>query len=116
MVKYIIASVLSLLIMGCGSTIVKTEVVKQYIPLLYCPAPPSLVRPSLPIYDITASTSDGEVAKKYKASVIILQGYVEELEKTVNEYDKTNKAYSELRNRFKTQWKQELQNIKTESK
>jgi len=90
---------------GCGTTAVKlrTETVEVFKPILYCPAPKweDINRPDiLPIDGISDDSSPGEVAKRYKATVKELQGYVRRLELSLEKYDATNSAYEQLRQQF----------------
>lgn len=107
---------LLMFLIGCGSNQVRirTEVQEVYVPLLYCPAPPVIERPILPIHQMTEEQlqDPGIVVQHYKATVKILQGYSEELETTVKQYDKANDAYQELRTRFQENWKQDLKDAK----
>ena len=97
---------------GCaGKQIrIRSEVQEVHVPLLYCPAPPELSQPALPIHSMTPEQllDEGEVAKHYKATVRILLGYVGELETALESYDATNEAYDELRQRFQGEWKKEF--------
>jgi hypothetical protein len=89
----------SLVLVGCGckEKTIKTEVQKQYVDVLYCPAPPEINRPALPIHTMTPDQkkSDGEVVKHYKATVKTLQGYAVELETIVDKQKEINKAYED---------------------
>lgn len=105
MEKIIPALFLSIFLIGCGSNPVKlrTEVVEVHKPILYCPAPnwEEIKRPEvLPIDSITPGTPDGEVVKRYKATVKQLQDYSTRLERSLQQYDSTNAAYNELRKEF----------------
>ena len=86
-------------ITGCETLKIKKEVQKVSVPILYCPAPPKIERPKLPIHQMTKEDlqKDGEVAKRYKATVKALIGYAKELESSLNEYNEINKAYEEKR-------------------
>jgi len=102
MVKKIVALVvLSSMLSGCffGNKPIKTETQETLVTILYCPKPPETTRPDLPIHDMTPEqvADDGEVAKHYKATIKVLQGYAEELEKTLKNYDMSNEAYEKLR-------------------
>jgi hypothetical protein len=101
----IAAAFLVLLLAGCGSNPVKlrTETIEVVRPILYCPAPnyEELKRPdALPIDMITSETPDGEVAVRYKATVKMLQQYIDRLELTLKQYDDTNSALDDLRNKL----------------
>jgi len=90
---------MSLLLVGCtcGDKNVRivTETQDRYVDVLYCPAPPEIERPPLPIHNMTPEQEmkDGEVAKHYKATVKTLMGYSKELEKVVDNQKQINKAY-----------------------
>lgn len=93
------------LLAGCQSAPVKlrTETVEVFKPILYCPAPnwEGIDRPiPLAIDGITPDMSAGEVAKRYKASIIQLQDYADRLEKSLEKYDSTSEAYEELKEQF----------------
>ena len=97
---------------GCmpGTVKLRTEVQQVYVPLLYCRAPPDILRPALPIHQLTDADADdpGKVVVHYKATVKVLEGYITELEAIVKQYDQSNAAYEELRKRFEEQWKGEF--------
>lgn len=88
--------------MGCTSTPsvkLRTETVTVDRPILYCPSVDvdALDRPvGLPIDAITATTSQGEVAVLYKATVRMLLDYTIRLELMLNQYNTYNKSYDEL--------------------
>ena len=46
----------------------RTEVQQVYVPLLYCPAPPDIMRPVLPIHALTDEDANdpGKVVVHYK--------------------------------------------------
>ena len=99
MVKTLTILFAGLLLIGCADTVrVRTDVQEVFVPVLYCPAPPEISRPPLPIHDMTdeQEKKDGEVVKHYKATVKILQGYSKELETALDEYKNTSEAYKEL--------------------
>ena len=95
----IILALSALLLYGCAGQTIKTEAQETYVPILFCPAPPVIGRPELPIHQMspTQINSSGEIVKHYKASVIVLQGYAVELEKALKQYENTNEAYDDLR-------------------
>jgi hypothetical protein len=78
-------------------TKVDCQTKEVYKEILYCPAPPEITRPALPIHNMTPEQEavDGEVAKNWKATVKILQGYALELETIVETQKEINKAYEE---------------------
>ena len=83
---------------GCSTFFVKGTKV-QYVPILYCPDPPTVVRPELPIHKMTPvqKQNAGEVVKHYKATVRSLMGYSEDLESIIRYYNEADKEYEELR-------------------
>ena len=99
------------LLVGCGGQIrIRSEVQEVQVPLLYCPAPPVISRPDLPIQNMTPEqlANSGELVKHYRATVRALLGYSGELETALGSYDTTNKAYEELRKKFQGEWKEEF--------
>lgn len=102
MVKIFTIAFLILFLSGCGGQPIKftTDVKETLVPIVYSPAPPDIVRPELPIQQMTDDElkSPGNIVKYYKATVKTLIGYSLELEKALNEYDKINKAYKEQEN------------------
>lgn len=104
MVKFItIAGLCSLTLVGCAcmdDTIrINTDVIEQKVDILYCPAPPEIPRPVLPIHTMTAEEekSDGAVVQYYKATVNALIGYSKLLEKVIDNQKEINTAYEEKR-------------------
>lgn len=104
MVKFItIAGLCSLTLFGCAcmdDTIrINTDVIEQKVDILYCPAPPEIPRPVLPIHTMTAEEekSDGAVVQYYKATVNALIGYSKLLEKVIDNQKEINTAYEEKR-------------------
>ena len=74
---------------GCtrARTVTRTEVVEVRVPIpVEAPAPPLLVRPALPIAELAPSSTDGEVARAYLATVVLLQLYAAELEALLDAY------------------------------
>lgn len=101
MAKIIILLFLSLTLIGCSST-PERQIEIQYVdkPVLYCPAPnwEQLSTPELAITDITDSTPDGEVAKRYKATIKQLQDYVDMLVIELKKYDDANQTLKDMKN------------------
>lgn len=83
---------------GCSKFFVKDTQV-QYVPILYCPDPPTVTRPELPIHNMTPeqAKNPGEVVKHYKATVRSLMGYSEDLEFIIRYYNEADKEYEDLR-------------------
>jgi len=105
--KYIIMLLCITLLTGCSifqqKVKLRTEVQEVFKPILYCPAPnwETLAKPTpLAIDEITPTTSDGEVAKRYQAAIIQLRAYTDQLTKTLQKYDSSSEAYKELENQF----------------
>jgi hypothetical protein len=110
MVRLVSMCVLIALLSGCKLFPVRVEVIEVYRPVLYCPAPnwEELHRPDpLAIDAITNDTTDGEVALRYRATIIQLMGYSKRLEKALERYDHTSAAYEDLRKEFVEQRKRE---------
>jgi len=98
MVRIVFLTLFLIFVTGCAETIrVKTEVQESMVPVLYCPAPPKIERPELPIQQMTQEQieKDGEVVKHYKATVKTLLGYGKELEAALIKYEEINKKYEE---------------------
>lgn len=95
------------LVSGCAGLKIKdpdqVNLQESLVPILYCPSPPRVERPALPIETITNidNKDPGIVAKKYKATIKALQGYSIQLEEALKSYDEASKAYEDLRKRFK---------------
>lgn len=86
--------ILTVMISACASTGIKQpDVVK--VPVLFCPAPSEYHRPDMPIEQMTDNQkqSPGEVAKRYKATIKALQGYISELETQLDNYKKIHDSY-----------------------
>jgi len=102
-------------LVGCASPQIrlKTEVQESYVPILYCPAPPQITHPTLAIEGMSSEDlqDSGEVVKHYKATIIQLQGVIDELETTLDQYDKNNEAYKELEKEFDAKWKEKQKKI-----
>jgi len=103
---WLIILILTLGLYGCGTQAIKTETetVEVVRPILYCPHVDmkKVDRPtSLPIDHITKDTSDGEVAKLYKATIKVLVDYTNRLELILQEYNSFNKSYEELTEELK---------------
>lgn len=98
----ILILIITPLLSGCFGRSVRNTVQEVQVPLLYCPAPPELVRPVLPIHLMTTDQlkNEGEVVKHYKATVRSLIGYTDELEQALKSYEDANTAYDDLRKQF----------------
>ena len=118
--KILIIGVSVLFLSGCAlfepRVKLRTETVEVLRPILYCPAPnwEELQSPELAITQITQETSDGEVAKRYKATVEQQRNHINLLLKTLEKYDTTNAAYQELEEEFKKQLEMGNFDINTE--
>jgi len=116
--KIIALILVAFFIVGCGGKQIRirSEVQEVQVPLLYCPAPPELSEPSLPIHNMTPdqAADDGEVVKHYKATVKTLLGYIDELEKGLQSYNETSEEYGELREKFLSDWKKESEDTVAE--
>lgn len=111
MVRLTVILLSAILLVACGTTPVKlrTEVQEVYKPVLYCPAPnwQELDRPTLLIDEVTQDMPAGEVVKRYKGTIIQLQGYSDRLRRTLEQYDSTSDAYEELKREFEEKQKQD---------
>lgn len=90
---------LSFVLIGCGPDRVKTDTIEMKVPVLYCPAPPVIPRPVLPIHTMTEEelNSGGEVVKHWKASTISLLEYSKQLEIGLGKYFDINMSYEDLK-------------------
>jgi len=100
MAKIIYTLLLPLTLSGCIWNNVKTNVQEVKVPILYCPAPTHHLRPELPIQHMTPKqlASDGEVVKRYKATVVVLLGYASILEQELDKYNDTSASYKQMKN------------------
>ena len=92
--------ILLLFIVGCATNEpIATKTIEVKVPILYCPAPPIIERPTLSIHKMTEEQKliDGEVAKHWKATAIELMGYSKELEIGLGTYLNINMSYDELK-------------------
>ena len=109
-----------LLMTGCSlfnpPVKLRTETVDVLKPILYCPAPAwdELEVPSLATDFITDDMEAGEVAQRYRAAIIQLQGHIELLQTTLEQYDTTNEAYKEVEAEFLKQLERGDFDINTE--
>lgn len=99
MVKLLWIPLLLILLSGCDTFRIKTETQEVKVPVLYCPAPPAIVRPDLPIQLMTEEqkNSAGELVKHWKATTVTLLGYSMELEKALDQYNSINISYDEMK-------------------
>lgn len=98
----------SLTLIGCTETVkIKSDTQEVFVPIIYCPEPPDVKRPALPILNMTPEQEKqpGEVAKSYKATVKALQGYAVELEKVMRQYRESNTSYDELKTKIENEWR-----------
>jgi len=119
MIKIIAAVTLIMFVTACGGgkqIRIRSEVQEVQVPLLYCPAPPVISEPSLPIHNMTPEqlADEGEVVKHYKATVKTLIGYIDELQQGLESYDATSKEYGDLREKFLSDWKKESEDTAPE--
>ena len=105
-------------IVGCGGKQIRirSEVQEVQVPLLYCPAPPGISEPSLPIHNMTPEqlADEGEVVKHYKATVKTLLGYIDEQQKALESYNEASEEYGKLREKFLSDWKKESEDTVAE--
>lgn len=76
------------LVAGCGTTTeVRTETVPVLTPVpVQAPAPDVPDRPVLPITQVDSAASHDAVIRAYVASIVLLQGYAEQLERLLDAY------------------------------
>lgn len=89
-----------LFLVGCADTVrIRTEVQESFVPVMYCPAPETYIRPVLAINQMTEAqrSSPGELANHYQATIEQLLGYAKQLELELEKYDSANEAYEDLR-------------------
>lgn len=108
-VKVIAVTLLAFLLAGCPSPVIKTAGERVVIPVPYVPEPPKTDRPALPIDNITPEKleQDGEVVKHYKATIVALQGYAEELERIIENYRNQAKETADVRKQIEEAIKKE---------
>ncbi len=86
---------LLLLLTGCstlaggGRTRYVTQTVPVRVPVYACPAPPLVMRPTLPIAHLRPGDDPARVARAYAASVALLMGYSARLEALLAAYADT---------------------------
>lgn len=101
MVKHIALALIVLSTSGCfwntKPPVIEIQEVK--VPILYCPPPPAVERPELPIHQMTdqQKRNAGEVVKHYKATVKELQGYALQLERVLEQYGENSAQYDQLK-------------------
>jgi len=110
MKKIIIALLVSGVLAGCATTQgikLTTQTVPQAVPILYCPAPPALTRPTLPIQHLSDAdmNNDGLLAKAFAESVEALIGYSEQLEDITGQYKNVSDSYATLKAKIAADWK-----------
>ena len=101
--RIIILTTAALFIAGCATPVrIKTDVQEVFVPVLFCPAPPKIERPELPIEQLgNGKKSAGEIVKLYGATVRVLQGYAEELETALNNMTRHKKSIKRFCNNSK---------------
>jgi len=75
----------TLLVTGCTNPFVRIVEVDRIVPIP-CPEPAVVSKPQLPIHYLEHGDSFDTVVKSYVNSVILLQGYSEELEQALEPY------------------------------
>ncbi len=94
MVKLLIFIALILSLSACGGNPIKvtTSTIEVKVPVISeQPPPPEIDRPVLPIHTIVNDDTDGEIAKKFNATVRILLDYSTNLEDIIETYKKSDK-------------------------
>ena len=104
---------LSLFISGCTPEIqtVYRDVAR---PILVCPEPPIIPRPTLYITKLTPNdaTAYGKVSQYYDISITQLLNHIDKLELVIERYSKTSESYIEMNDEFEVMYK--LQGLKDE--
>ena len=95
--KIIASIMLALMVSGCATTTPK----EAYIPVIWCPAPPSFSRPPLSSPSRIAS-SDGEFVQAVYADVETLKEYARQLESIIAVYSAFAKTSPQLSDDGKT--------------
>lgn len=93
--KLIVIGGIALLLTGCAFD--QQVVYKNVeVPVLYCPMPPDIVRPELPIGDLKPEDEKdpGLVGQKYKATVKMLEDHIKQLEEILQKYKDASKNSS----------------------
>ncbi len=76
--------VMLIMLSGCAA---RQPVIPVSVPVvLASPVPPSISRPALPIYNLSAGDDAGVVMRAYVVSVKMLMGYVQQLEIILDGY------------------------------
>lgn len=73
---------LCVLLAGCA-TVPKSVEIPVAVP---CPPPPEIVRPHLPILDLSPESPPDNVIRAFAASIEVLAGYAAELETILSGY------------------------------
>ena len=76
--------ILSLFLVGCATTEVKTVIVDP-------PQPPVINRPELPVLTITKDMDAGTILQLHRETIKVLQAWGLELEAALNAYRKDKK-------------------------
>ena len=87
-IKIIAITVLIFILAGCKSNPVQS-VVEVFKPVpVQCPEPAEVVKPTLPIYELTEADryNYARIAKTYYQSIKILEIYAESLEEALKAY------------------------------
>lgn len=108
--RIILIAIACVLLTGCPKTpMIRTEVQEVFVPIMHCPAPPEVERPDLAIHNMTPEQKQhsGEVVKHYKATIIQLLGYSQELEQILDAYEEGSQSYDEIRDELYEKLKQD---------
>ena len=98
--RYVIITVLALMMFGCATPRTHTEYQKVYIPTLYCPAPPDIIAPEFYANQLTEEqlTDIGELTKAYVVSAQQSLNYNASLRAVYNLYvDLAEKSEARLK-------------------
>lgn len=106
-VRSLLIALVAVALVGCETTsAIKCETKDVLIPVPFVPAPPVTTRPTLAVDALGGEVMPedpaerekfyGRLAQAYNASVVALQGYINELEATIKEYDRLSKETKTL--------------------
>lgn len=88
----LLALVPLLALAACRPPATRVEVQRVEVPVAVpCPPPPQFQRPHLPIADVQPGAARVDVERAWAASVRLLQGYAEEMERALDAYRQTPK-------------------------
>lgn len=117
--NFFIICIFAFVTVSCSSTPrVVTEVQEVKTPILYCPAPPNFNKPRLPITELTPEQKKDydAVAKAAKATIKAQEGYINVLEKIIEQYQKNSDSYENLLQQLRKDFGEGIEYIIKEEK